>query len=74
MQLTAPVAMLRLMNEAVLTLTPAQTQFVARHRATVGAQSLVNPRRVFVYRDGPDGTWRWLVDSFGTALQATYFR
>ena len=61
------------MSPDTSTLTPAQARFVAEHHGTVGLPSRVNPLLVFVYGHGPGGSWRWLVDSWGSPLQTTHF-
>jgi hypothetical protein len=54
-------------------LTSAQERFAQEHDARPGMQT-VDHRAVFLYRDEPRITLRWLVDDAGCAEEVASFR
>ena len=54
-------------------LTRAQERFARKNHASPGWRSLADERKVFFYREGPNGGRRWLVDSDGRVVQLDSF-
>jgi hypothetical protein len=52
-------------------LSAAQLRFAEHKRATPGVRGSADG--VFLYRDEPWATYRWLVDTDGRTLEATRF-
>jgi hypothetical protein len=59
-------------NEAQL--SPAQARFALEHDAHLGISCCSERPEVFLYREDPWATYRWLVDRSGQLLESEIFR
>ncbi len=55
-------------------MSSAQARFARDHGARVGISPANHERNVFLYREDPWATYRWLVDDTGQAIEAETFR
>ncbi len=51
----------------------AQMEFAARYHAVPAVRSGQDPRMIFMYRDEPFRTSRWLVDESGEVIDSAMF-
>jgi len=54
-------------------LTSAQWTFAQQHDASPSMHAITSPRMVFMYREKPHRTSRWLVDEDGRAVDLAVF-
>ncbi len=55
-------------------LSPAQARFARLHGAGNRINRAIHPRDVFLYREEPWATYRWLVDDTGQTIESKTFR
>jgi hypothetical protein len=60
-------------EEEATPLSPAQTRFARKNGALVGPEAYGGGGAVFLYREGPMLTRRWLVDRTGRVVQYDTF-
>jgi hypothetical protein len=60
--------------DAAPRLSPAQVSFGLREHAIPGARPSADNRMVYMYRQGPLRTYRWLVDNAGGVHDCATFR
>jgi hypothetical protein len=54
-------------------LTEPQREFAEQYRAIPAVRSAQDPRMIFMYRDEPYRTSRWLVDEAGDVIDSAMF-
>jgi hypothetical protein len=55
-------------------LSPGQARFAVEHDAHASVSCRVKEPEVYLYREAPWATYRWLVDRSGDLLEAEIFR